>query len=144
VQALRNEPIRIYGDGRQTRSFCYVDDLIDGFLALMRGDVKVHGPINLGNPVEVEVAELARLIISLTGSRSRLVSRPLPVDDPPRRRPDIGRARDLLGWQPRVGLETGLLRTIEYFESRMHGEAGLMAERAREQRAAVLAAAGDL
>jgi UDP-glucuronate decarboxylase len=144
VQALRNESIRIYGDGRQTRSFCYVDDLIDGFLALMRGDVKVHGPINLGNPVEVEVAELARRIIELTGSRSRLVSRPLPVDDPPRRRPDIGRARDLLGWQPRIGLDTGLQRTIEYFESRLRADDSFMAQHAREQRAAVLAGAGDL
>jgi UDP-glucuronate decarboxylase len=144
VQALRDESIKVYGDGLQTRSFCYVDDLIDGFIALMRTDGELHGPVNLGNPVEVEVVELARMIIELTGSRSRIVSRPLPVDDPPRRRPHIGRARELLGWQPRVNLEAGLRRTIEYFEARLRSEQGPVAAHAHEQRAALIAAAGDL
>jgi UDP-glucuronate decarboxylase len=142
VRALRNESLRVYGDGRQTRSFCYVDDLIDGMLALMRSE-EVRGPVNLGNPVEVEVVELARMIIELTGSRSRIVSRPLPVDDPPRRRPDVSRARDLLGWQPRVALETGLRRTIDYFEARLRREPAFAAEPRRE-RAALLAGAGEL
>jgi UDP-glucuronate decarboxylase len=119
VQALRNEQIRVFGDGRQTRSFCYVDDLIEGFIRMMRDDVRPDRPINLGNPVEVEVIELARRIIELTGSRSRIVSRPLPTDDPPRRRPDITRAQQLLAWQPRVGLDVGLARTIQDFEQRL-------------------------
>jgi UDP-glucuronate decarboxylase len=132
VQALRNESIKVYGDGRQTRSFCYVGDLIDGFMALLHSDGAARGPFNLGNPLEVEVVELARMIIELTGSRSRIVSRPLPVDDPPRRRPDITRARELLGWQPRVGLEEGLRRTIEYFESRLRRDPDFVPERAHE------------
>lgn len=113
VQALRGEPLTVYGDGQQTRSFCYVDDTVDGLLRLMDADVDV--PVNLGNPTENTVLELAELVLSLTGSRSRLERRPLPADDPKRRRPDITRARSLLGWEPRVRLRDGLERTIEYF-----------------------------
>ncbi len=116
VQALKNEPITLYGDGKQTRAFCYVDDLIEGFVRLMGAADDVTGPINLGNPVETTVAELARKIIELTGSRSKLVHRPLPVDDPVQRCPDIGRAKSILGWEPKVPLETGLKRTIAFFD----------------------------
>jgi UDP-glucuronate decarboxylase len=119
VQALRNESIKVYGDGRQTRSFCYVDDLIEGFMRLMTDGVRVDRPVNLGNPVEVEIVELAHRIIDLTGSRSRIVAKPLPVDDPPRRRPDISAAKSLLSWQPRVSLDAGLALTIEDFERRL-------------------------
>ncbi|HUK58866.1 MAG TPA: UDP-glucuronic acid decarboxylase family protein, partial [Stellaceae bacterium] len=116
VQALRGEPITLYGDGQQTRAFCYVDDLIEGFVRLMAAPDEVTGPINLGNPVETTVAELARTIIELVGSRSRIEHRPLPVDDPVQRCPDIARARDILGWEPRVPLEAGLKKTIAYFD----------------------------
>ncbi|WP_061977452.1 UDP-glucuronic acid decarboxylase family protein [Aureimonas sp. AU20] len=115
VQALRGEDITVYGDGSQTRSFCYVDDLIAGFLALMALDTDPRGPVNLGNPVETRMDELADLVMELTGSRSRIVRRPLPVDDPRRRRPDIGKAKALLDWEPRVPLRTGLERTIAHF-----------------------------
>ena len=107
VQALRNEPITLYGDGTQTRAFCYVDDLISGFLALMAAPDTVTGPVNLGNPVETSVAELAELVIALTGSHSEIVYRPLPVDDPVQRCPDITQAQSVLGWQPRTALKTG-------------------------------------
>jgi len=116
MQALRNEPITLYGEGTQTRAFCYVDDLIDGFVALMAAPEDVTGPINLGNPVETSVAELADLVIALTGSRSTLIRLPLPVDDPVQRCPEIGEAQTVLGWQPRTELNTGLNRTIAYFE----------------------------
>jgi len=116
VQALRGEPITVYGDGSQTRAFCYVDDLIEGFIRLMDAPDTVTGPINLGNPVEFTIGELARKIIDLTGSSSKIVYKPLPVDDPTQRCPDITLARKLLGWEPKVPLETGLLRTIEYFD----------------------------
>ncbi len=116
VQALKGEPITLYGDGSQTRAFCYVDDLVDGFVRLMAAPDDVTGPINLGNPVETTVAELAEKIIALTGSRSTIVRKPLPVDDPVQRCPDISRARDILGWQPRVPLELGLERTIAFFD----------------------------
>jgi UDP-glucuronate decarboxylase len=116
VQALKNEPITLYGDGSQTRAFCYVDDLIEGFIRLMGAADDVTGPINLGNPVETTVAELAQKIIALTGSRSKLEHRPLPVDDPVQRCPDIGRAKSVLGWEPKVPLETGLKRTIAFFD----------------------------
>jgi UDP-glucuronate decarboxylase len=116
VQALRNEPMTLYGDGRQTRAFCYVDDLIDGFLALMAAPDKVTGPINLGNPVETAVGELAELIIGLTGSRSTMTYRALPVDDPVQRCPDITQAQTVLGWQPHTALKDGLSRTIAYFD----------------------------
>ena len=123
VQALRNEPITVYGEGTQTRAFCYVDDLIEGFVRLMAAPDDVTGPINIGNPVETTVGELAEKIIALTGSRSEIVRRPLPVDDPIQRCPDISRARDVLGWEPRVPLETGLARTIAYFD-RLLAETG--------------------
>ena len=116
VQALKGEPITIYGNGEQTRAFCFVDDLIEGFLRLMAASDDVTGPINIGNPVETTVRELAETIIDLVGSRSTLETRPLPIDDPVQRCPDISRARNLLDWEPRVPLETGLKRTIAYFE----------------------------
>jgi UDP-glucuronate decarboxylase len=116
VQALKGAPLTVYGDGKQTRAFCYVDDLIEGFVRLMAAPDDVSGPINLGNPVETTVGELAETIIALTGSRSVIERRPLPVDDPVQRCPDIGRARDVLGWQPRVPLEAGLKSTIAYFD----------------------------
>lgn len=116
VQALRNEPITIYGGGLQTRSFCHVDDLVSGFLALMDSGDEVIGPVNLGNPGEFTILELAETVIALTGSRSTLVRLPLPQDDPTQRQPDITLARDLLGWEPRIALREGLIRTIPYFE----------------------------
>jgi UDP-glucuronate decarboxylase len=116
VQALRGEPITLYGNGSQTRAFCYADDLIDGWIRLMAAPDDVTGPINIGNPVETTVAELAHKIIDLTGSRSKIEHRPLPVDDPTQRCPDISRAKSLLGWQPKVPLEAGLKKTIEYFD----------------------------
>lgn len=116
VQALRNEPLTLHGDGSQTRSFCYVDDLVEGILRLMASAPEFTGPINLGNPSEVTMLELARRVIELTGSRSRLVHRPMPIDDPTRRCPDISLARATLGWSPRVGLDDGLRRTIAWFE----------------------------
>ncbi len=116
VQALTGRDISIYGDGLQTRSFCYVDDLIDGLVRLMGSAEDFTGPVNLGNPTENTIRELAEAVIDLTGSKSKLVSKPLPADDPTRRRPDIGLAREQLGWQPRVDLREGLGRTIAYFE----------------------------
>ncbi len=115
VQALRGEDITLYGDGSQTRSFCYVDDLIEGLVRLMATPAETTGPINLGNPHEITVRELAERIIAATGSRSALVFHPLPADDPTRRRPDITRARSELGWEPKTALEEGLARTIAYF-----------------------------
>ena len=117
VQALKGEPITIYGDGLQTRSFCYVDDLIRGFRALMDAPDGIELPVNLGNPGEFTMRELAELVLELTGSRSRLVNLPLPKDDPLQRKPDIARARDLLDWQPTVHLRDGLARTIAYFDA---------------------------
>ncbi|MBI0537831.1 SDR family oxidoreductase [Roseomonas sp. KE2513] len=116
VQALRGEEITLYGDGEQTRAFCYVDDLIEGFRRIMGTPAAVTGPINLGNPHEITVRELAERILLLTGSRSRLVFRPRPQDDPTQRCPDITKARELLGWAPNVKLELGLERTIAYFD----------------------------
>ncbi len=116
VQALQDRDITIYGDGSQTRSFCYVDDLINGFLALMAAPDDVTGPVNLGNPVEFSMLQLAQQVLDLTGSKSRLVYKPLPADDPVRRKPDIGLARAVLGWEPATALEQGLKRTIEYFD----------------------------
>jgi UDP-glucuronate decarboxylase len=115
VQALRGEPLTLHGDGSQTRAFCYVDDLIEGFMQLMASPPEFTGPVNLGNPIEVTMRELAERVIRLTGSRSRLVHRPMPVDDPTRRCPDITLARATLGWAPRVSLEQGLARTIAWF-----------------------------
>jgi UDP-glucuronate decarboxylase len=117
VQALTGNPITLYGDGAQTRSFCYVDDLVDGLIRLMDSGEDVTGPINLGNPDEYSMLDLARTILDLTGSTSRIVHEPLPSDDPLQRRPDIGRARALLDWAPVTPLHAGLRRTIEYFEA---------------------------
>ena len=116
VQALRGEPLTIYGDGRQTRSFCYVDDLIDGLLKLMNTPSDFSGPVNLGNPGEFTVGELAEKIIDLAGSKSKLSYHPLPDDDPVQRRPDISLASTTLDWQPTVSLEDGLKKTISYFK----------------------------
>ncbi|HVY58245.1 MAG TPA: UDP-glucuronic acid decarboxylase family protein [Xanthobacteraceae bacterium] len=116
VQALLGRDITIHGDGSHTRAFCYVDDLVDGLMRLMATPESVTGPINLGNPQEVSILELATLTIELTNSRSRLVHRPSPEDDPRRRRPDISRANEQLGWTPRTMLKDGLLRTIAYFD----------------------------
>jgi UDP-glucuronate decarboxylase len=116
VQALRGEPITIYGDGSQTRSFCFVDDLITAFLALMETGPDVTGPVNIGNPGEFTMIELAELVLKLTGSRSKLEFLPLPVDDPKQRRPDISLARQQLDWEPQVSLEEGLKATISYFQ----------------------------
>jgi UDP-glucuronate decarboxylase len=115
VQALRDEDITLYGDGRQTRAFCYVDDLIDGFIRLMASGPEITGPVNIGNPHEIPVCELAERVIALTGSKSRIVHRALPQDDPLQRCPDIGLARRTLGWEPTVALDDGLLKTIAYF-----------------------------
>jgi UDP-glucuronate decarboxylase len=123
VQALRNEPISVYGKGDQTRSFCYVSDLIDGLVRLMEHPGDLPGAVNLGNPNEMTVIELARLIIGLTGSRSRVVHLPLPKDDPTRRRPDIARAGRYLGWRPTTNLVEGLAMTIGYFEAELERSA---------------------
>jgi UDP-glucuronate decarboxylase len=116
VQALTGRPITLYGDGSQTRAFCYVDDLVDGLVRLMESPEDLTGPVNLGNPVEWTVAELAEKVLELTGSKSEIRRAPLPSDDPTQRCPDIGLARRALGWEPRMPLEEGLKRTIEHFE----------------------------
>ncbi|MDR3522034.1 MAG: SDR family oxidoreductase [Acidocella sp.] len=116
VQALRGQDITIFGDGMQTRAFCYVDDLIEGFVRLMATGDDITGPINLGNPVELPMLQLAERVIGLTGAKSKLVFRPLPVDDPMQRCPDIAKAKELLGWEPVVGLDEGLGKTIAYFD----------------------------
>ena len=116
VQALRNEPITVFGVGQQTRSFCYVDDLINGLTRLMNVEPDIEGPVNLGNPVEITILDLARLILLLSGSRSAIEFRPLPQDDPRQRCPDITRARELLHWSPQVQIEDGLKKTIAYFD----------------------------
>jgi UDP-glucuronate decarboxylase len=115
MQALKNEPITIYGDGSQSRSFCYVDDLVSGLLALMNSDDEMTGPMNLGNPNEFTIYELGEKVIEATGSRSRIVKLPLPADDPKQRQPDISLAESTLGWTPKVSLKDGLPLTIEYF-----------------------------
>ena len=117
VQALEGQPLTIYGDGSQTRSFCYVEDEIRGFLALL--DSSYVGPVNIGNPDEFTIAELANLVIELTASKSPIEYRPLPVDDPTQRQPDISLAREILGWEPRIALREGLSRTIEWFRARI-------------------------
>ena len=122
MQALKGEDITLYGDGQQTRSFCYVDDLIDGFIRMMATGPAETGPINLGNPAEFTIRELATLVLELTGSPSKLVFRPLPSDDPKQRKPDIRRADAVLGWRPSVRLREGLTRTIAYFEASMAGD----------------------
>jgi UDP-glucuronate decarboxylase len=133
VQALKNEPITLYGDGSQTRAFCYVDDMIEGFLRMMDAPDDLIGPMNLGNPVETSVAELARLIVELTGARSKIVYRPLPVDDPIQRCPDISQAKKRLNWQPQTPLRPGLQRTIAYFDK-------LLAERGETRKGKAAAA----
>jgi UDP-glucuronate decarboxylase len=120
TQALAGDPITIYGDGGQTRSFCYVDDLVEGLQRLQAVETPLRGAVNLGNPEELTVAELAERVIALTGSASPIVRRPLPVDDPRRRRPDVSYARQVLGWAPRVGLEVGLRNTINWFMQERH------------------------
>jgi UDP-glucuronate decarboxylase len=116
VQAIKGENITIYGDGRQTRSFCYVDDLVDGMIRLMESETGFTGPCNIGNPGEFTMLELAEKIIELTGSKSKLTFKPLPQDDPNRRKPDITLAKEKLGWEPKTGLDDGLSKTIEYFK----------------------------
>ena len=117
VQALRGEDLTVYGDGSQTRSFCYADDLVEGFMRLMNSDDSVVGPVNMGNPGEFTMIELAERVLRLTGSKSKLVFMPLPQDDPKQRQPDITRAKALLNWEPTVALEQGLERTIAYFRT---------------------------
>lgn len=119
VQALKNEPISIYGDGLQTRSFCYVDDLIEGMIKMMESDKAITGPINLGNPHEFTMIELAELVIRLTKSQSKITFKPLPEDDPKQRQPDISSAKNLLNWTPNIELENGIKLTIEYFKKRI-------------------------
>ena len=121
AQALRGEDLTVYGDGTQTRSFCYISDLVDGILRLLRSDT--NDPVNIGNPSEMTVAGIAERIIRLTGSASRIVHQPLPVDDPKVRQPDIGRARRILDWKPRVSLTEGLTKTIAYFRNALAGAA---------------------
>ena len=116
VQALKGADITVYGDGEQTRSFCYVDDLIDAFVLMMNTGPEVTGPVNIGNPTEFTIRELAELVIELTGSRSKLVRAPLPSDDPRQRKPDITKASSVLDWRPKVALREGLIRTIAYFD----------------------------
>jgi UDP-glucuronate decarboxylase len=117
LQALEGEPITIYGDGSQTRSFCYVDDLVEGFIRLMETGPDVTGPVNLGNPGEFSIKELAEQVIKVTGSKSNLIFEDLPQDDPKQRRPDISVALDLLGWEPTIPLSDGLPRTVDYFRN---------------------------
>jgi UDP-glucuronate decarboxylase len=117
VRALREQPLELYGGGRQTRSFCYVDDLIEGFFRLMRSEPEITGPINIGNPGEFTMAELAELVLEMTGSPSEIVDKPAVVDDPRQRRPDIAQAEALLDWAPRIPLSEGLARTIAHFEA---------------------------
>ena len=119
LQALKGEPITLFGDGSQTRSFCYVDDLIEGIVRFMNSDKEFIGPLNLGNPTELSIRSLAETILSLTGSSSELVFKPLPEDDPRQRQPDIGLAREKLDWEPKCELEDGLIKTIAYFDSQL-------------------------
>ena len=132
VQALRNKDITVFGEGDQTRSFCYVDDLIEGFVRLMATPDEVTGPVNLGNPGEFTIRQLAEQVIEMTGARSKLVHRPLPQDDPKQRRPDISLAAEVLDWRPTVQLREGLAKTIAYFDELLQGE------RARDVAAATL------
>lgn len=126
VQALRNEPLTLYGSGMQTRSFCYVDDLVRGFINLMEAPDTVPLPVNLGNPVEFTMRELAQQVLEITGSRSMIVHRPLPQDDPTQRKPDISRAKEHLGWAPSIQLEEGLKHTIRYFDALLSGDTDLV------------------
>jgi UDP-glucuronate decarboxylase len=121
TQALRGEPLTVFGDGSQTRSFCYVDDMVEGLIALMNSAPEVTGPVNLGNPGEFTMLELAEKVLAMTGSQAPVEYRPLPSDDPVRRRPDIGRAKELLGWEPTIPLDEGLKYTVEYFRRELGG-----------------------
>lgn len=121
VNALEGKPLELYGEGHQTRSFCYRDDLVEGFFRLMRAQKPLDGPVNIGNPNEFTIRQLAEIVLEMTGSSSRVVSKPLPQDDPRQRRPDIARARALLGWEPKVSLREGLALTIDYFRSQIGG-----------------------
>ncbi|HEX2117212.1 MAG TPA: NAD-dependent epimerase/dehydratase family protein, partial [Alphaproteobacteria bacterium] len=112
----KGEPITVYGDGSQTRAFCYVDDLIDGFVRLMEAPDTVTGPVNLGNPVEFTIAQLAEKVIDLVGSPSKIIRKPLPADDPTQRCPNITMAKNVLGWTPKIPLEVGLRKTVDYFD----------------------------
>lgn len=122
VQALREEPLTIYGDGSQTRSFCYVDDLVGGLIALMQNKSDETGPVNLGNPGEFTMLELADLVLELTGSSSKVEHRPLPQDDPKQRQPQIDKAKKVLGWEPKVPLKEGLVKTIAYFDQKLKAQ----------------------
>jgi UDP-glucuronate decarboxylase len=122
VQALRNDPLTVYGNGEQTRSFCYVDDLVEAFLRIMGTEDDFTGPVNIGNPNEFTIRELADVVIELTGSKSEVISKPLPADDPVQRQPDISIAREKLDWEPTIQLEEGLQKTIAYFDTRLSAE----------------------
>jgi UDP-glucuronate decarboxylase len=141
VQALKGEPLTVYGDGSQTRSFCYVDDLIDGLVRLMATPADFAGPVNLGNPEEVTVIDLARRIVRMTGGRGEIEMKPLPVDDPRRRRPDIARAKERLGWAPKTPLANGLSKTIADFRLRLAEDAPPRARRTRTRPPALAPAA---
>jgi UDP-glucuronate decarboxylase len=117
VQALKGEPLTIYGDGQQTRSFCYVDEMVDAFVRLMNSDDEFIGPVNLGNPGEFTIRELAEKTLAMTNSSSELINMPLPLDDPTQRQPNISLAKEKLGWEPVIKLEEGLGKTIDYFKS---------------------------
>jgi UDP-glucuronate decarboxylase len=123
VQALQNKPLTVYGDGSQSRSFCYVDDLVSGLVRLMKSGDETTGPVNLGNPVEFTMRELADKVLAITGSRSVIEFRPLPQDDPKQRQPNIARARAQLGWTPEIRLEEGLKKTVAYFDELLRGAA---------------------
>jgi UDP-glucuronate decarboxylase len=127
VQALKNKDITVYGDGSQTRSFCYIDDLVDGLVRLMDSKRDIVGPVNLGNPTEFTIRRLAEMVIDLTGSTSRIIHRPLPQDDPRQRQPDISKAQELLGWQPALPLADGLTKTIAYFDDSLTKEVDVIA-----------------
>jgi UDP-glucuronate decarboxylase len=120
---LQNKPLTVYGDGSQSRSFCYVDDLVSGLVRLMKSGDETTGPVNLGNPVEFTMRELADKVLAITGSRSVIESRPLPQDDPKQRQPNIARARAQLGWTPEIRLEEGLKKTVAYFDELLRGSA---------------------
>jgi UDP-glucuronate decarboxylase len=136
VQALRGEDITIYGDGSQTRAFCYVDDLVEAMLRMMATPPEITGPVNIGNPGEFSIRELAALVIELTGTKSKLVSKPLPQDDPKQRRPDIGLARKVLGgWEPKIELREGVQKTIDYFDAYLSAEESKSKTKARSRSA---------
>ena len=119
MQALTNQDITIYGNGEQTRSFCYIDDLVNGMMKMMGSKRNIHGPINLGNPIEFKIIELANIIIELTNSKSKIINKGLPIDDPIRRKPDIRKAKKELNWEPSIDLKDGLQETINYFKTQI-------------------------